>query len=138
MTAFELDGRLRHDCLVLGKLEFCHLLLLNCAAVPWFVLVPETDTTEIIDLDPAERLRLWSETDRVAEFVRASFTVDKLNIAAIGNVVSQLHVHVVGRHRNDYCWPDVVWGRVAEEQYDAAQLEAVQAQVREKLLGKNG
>ncbi len=135
MTNFELDARLRHDCFVLGKLEFCHLLLLNCAAVPWFVLVPETDTTEIIDLDEAERLLLRAETDRVAEFVRANFTVDKLNIAAIGNVVSQLHVHVVGRHRNDYCWPDVVWGRVADEQYDEAQVAAIQQQVAEQLMG---
>lgn len=133
MSDFELDARLRHDCHIIGRLEFCQLLLLNTAAVPWFVLVPETHTTEIIDLDPSQRLRLWAETDEVAEFVRSNFPVEKLNIAAIGNVVSQLHVHVVGRHCNDYCWPDVVWGRVSDEQYTAERVAEITALVQRQL-----
>ena len=114
---FELAEQLRNDCIVLGRMELCHLLLMNNASVPWFILVPETAETEVFDLTSTERAMLWDEVDRLAEYLRSEYPVDKLNVAAIGNVVSQLHVHVVGRRKDDYCWPDVVWGQPAEEQY---------------------
>ena len=114
---FELAEQLRRDCIVLGRMEFCHLLLMNNASVPWFILVPETVETEVFDLTSTERAMLWDEVDRLAEYVRSEYPVDKLNVAAIGNVVSQLHVHIVGRRKDDYCWPDVVWGRPSEQQY---------------------
>jgi len=99
-----LDPRLQKDCFVLGKLELCQLLLMNNAAFPWFVLVPETTQIEVCDLTGSEQTLLWEEVNSIAEFVRANFQIDKLNIGAIGNVVSQLHVHVVGRREDDYCW----------------------------------
>jgi len=114
---FELAEELRRDCIVLGRMEFCHLLLMNNASVPWFILVPETAATEVFDLTSTERAMLWDEVDRLAEYVRTQYPIDKLNVAAIGNVVSQLHVHIVGRRKDDYCWPGVVWGQPSEAQY---------------------
>jgi diadenosine tetraphosphate (Ap4A) HIT family hydrolase len=114
---FKLDKRLQDDCFVLGRMEFSRVLLMNNASVPWFVLVPNTQETEIFDLPSPERAMLWDEVDRMAEYLRHDPSIDKLNVAAIGNVVSQLHVHIVGRRQDDYCWPDVVWGRPSEEKY---------------------
>lgn len=115
---FVLDERLQQDCFVLGNFELCQVLLMNNAAVPWFILVPQTNVSEICDLPVAEQAELWSEVRDIAEFVRNTYELDKLNVAAIGNVVSQLHIHVVGRRKDDYCWPDVVWGRPAPEAID--------------------
>jgi diadenosine tetraphosphate (Ap4A) HIT family hydrolase len=120
--AFELDSRLQNDCIVLGKLGFCQLLLMNNAALPWFILVPETPYTEFVDLPTDEQQMLWAEAGRVADFVRKNYSVDKLNLGAIGNVVSQLHVHVVGRRQDDYCWPGVVWGQPAPAEYSPGAL----------------
>ena len=103
---FVLDERLQRDCFFLGRLELSQLLLLNNAAVPWFILVPEVAVTELCDLDEHQHGVLMDESRRVAEFVRQTFAVDKLNVAAIGNVVSQLHLHVIGRRKDDYCWPN--------------------------------
>ncbi len=76
-----------------------------------------------------------SLTGRVGSFVRAEFPVDKLNIAAIGNVVRQLHVHVVGRHAGDYCWPGVVWGTEPPARYTDAQVEGIRALAARSLAG---
>jgi diadenosine tetraphosphate (Ap4A) HIT family hydrolase len=132
---FELDARLQQDCFRLGRLEFCHLLLLDNAAVPWFVLVPETGISEICDLQIAQQHVLLQETTAVANFVRQSFVTDKLNIAAIGNIVRQLHVHVVGRRADDYCWPGVVWGTVPPERYTDERLAQIRTNVARNLKG---
>jgi len=130
---FVLDARLRADCHVLGHLDLCQVLLLNNAAVPWFVLVPECSVTEIWDLSPSQQERLWAEVGLVAEYVRTCFAVDKLNLGAIGNVVSQLHVHLIGRSQNDYCWPDVVWGAEVDSQYTADALATIKEGAVERL-----
>lgn len=130
---FELDERLQRDCHVLGSLNLCRVLLMNNAAVPWFILVPETAEVELMDLPANEQPQLWSEVKALSHFVRQEFSIDKLNVAAIGNVVSQLHVHVVGRSRNDYCWPDVVWGKPAPAQYSDEAVAAITAKLRNYL-----
>jgi diadenosine tetraphosphate (Ap4A) HIT family hydrolase len=132
---FELDARLQQDCFRLGRLEFCHLLLLDNAAVPWFVLVPETEATEICDLQIAQQHVLLQETTAIANLVRQCFVIDKLNVAAIGNIVRQLHVHVVGRRAGDYCWPGVVWGTVPPERYTDEQLAQIRTNVARNLKG---
>jgi diadenosine tetraphosphate (Ap4A) HIT family hydrolase len=131
----QLDPRLQQDCFVLGKLEFCQLLLMNNAAIPWFILVPVTSVTEVCDLTSSEQTMLWAEVNSVAEYVRSSYKIDKLNIGAIGNVVSQLHVHVVGRREDDYCWPGVVWGSAIENLYTDDEVAAVVSSVTENLKG---
>lgn len=132
---FELDARLQQDCFRLGRLEYCHVLLLDNAAVPWFVLVPETEVVEICDLPVAQQHQLLQETTAVASFVREAFGIDKLNVAAIGNIVRQLHVHVVGRRAGDYCWPGVVWGTVPPERYTDEQLAQIRTNVARNLKG---
>ena len=122
---FDLDERLSRDCYKLGKLGFCRVLLMNNAAVPWFILVPETDVTEVCELGPDEQTLLWSEVNAVADFVRNHHTIDKLNIAAIGNIVRQLHVNVVGRRVDDYCWPGVVWGEPAQQTYSEDEVVVI-------------
>jgi len=132
---FELDARLRQDCFVVGRLEFCHLLLLDNAAVPWFILVPETTCTEVCDLGMSQQHALLEEINSVASFLRTGFAIDKLNIAAIGNIVRQLHVHVVGRHAGDYCWPGVVWGTAPPERYTEQRVAQIRTEVARNLKG---
>ncbi|VAX09093.1 Histidine triad family protein [hydrothermal vent metagenome] len=133
MSDFTLDPRLAKDCLVLGKLNFSQLLLMNNSLVPWFILVPNTSEVEIIDLSKSEQADLQEEINRLSAFVRNNFVVSKLNIAAIGNVVSQLHIHVVGRDPADYCWPNVVWGRDECRPYSDEKVVEIRAAVREQL-----
>lgn len=110
---FELHPQLRADCHELGCLALCRVLLHKSAAIPWFILVPETPwaVTEWHELSAMERASLEADVLRVSRFLKARLGADKVNIAAIGNIVPQLHVHVVGRRRDDPCWPGVVWGR---------------------------
>ncbi len=137
MTDFELDSRLANDCIVLGELNSCLLLLMDNALLPWFILVPKTSQTEIIDLSPTEQLELQDAINVIGLFVKSNFSVSKLNIAAIGNIVSQLHIHIVGRDPSDFCWPNVVWGRTERERYTeqkiAEVVDALKKQIGNKL-----
>ncbi len=110
MKNFQLDKRLAKDCLVLGELDISLVLLMNNALLPWFILVPRVTMPDICDLDKDTQLVLYSEINEISNFVKAELDVEKLNVAAIGNIVKQLHVHIVGRKQSDYCWPNVVWG----------------------------
>lgn len=126
-----LHPQLAADCHVLGTSGDNALLLQRNAALPWFVLVPPTTLTELHDLPPALRSRLDAAADRLARFVKRHFACDKINIAAIGNVVPQLHLHVVGRRRDDTCWPRPVWGHLAVTAgYEAATLSALTTALR--------
>jgi diadenosine tetraphosphate (Ap4A) HIT family hydrolase len=122
MEAFSLNPQLAKDCLVLAESDTSLLLLMNNALVPWFILVPRTSETELHALDAATQAALLQEINLLASKVKTVFAVDKLNIAAIGNVVQQLHVHVIGRRHTDYCWPNVVWGRPEREPYTPAAI----------------
>lgn len=130
MDAFSLDPQLANDCLVLAESDTSLLLLMNNALVPWFILVPKTQETELHALDTVMQTALLKEINLLAEQVKTVFAVDKLNIAAIGNVVQQLHVHVIGRRHTDYCWPNVVWGRPEREPYTHAAI----VELLQKLL----
>jgi len=121
MDSFALDQRLLSDSLPLGRITGGHgtaiVRLMNNSAVPWLLLIPETTEIEFIRLQPDFQRQLLDNISLLGETVLALPDVEKLNIAAIGNVVSQLHWHVVGRHAGDYCWPDVVWGKDAPATY---------------------
>jgi len=122
---FELDPRLARDCIALGRLKLSRLLLMNNAAVPWFILVPETQVTEICDLGVMAQAILFDEINTVSRFVRDLDRVQKLNVAALGNSVSQLHVHVIGRNPGDFAWPGTVWGVPVEETYPDEQVQEI-------------
>jgi len=127
MDSFALDPRLAADCHRLGTLPLAELLLMDDARLPWLIVVPRVTEAELHRLAALDRQRLWDEVNAVAAFVDSHFTVDKLNIAALGNVVTQLHVHVVGRRRDDCCWPGVVWGTSGREPYAMNAVDAIRA-----------
>ena len=138
MNNFTLDDRLANDCIVLGKLDISLLLLMNNSLVPWFILVPETTETEIIDLPHPDQAKLLKEINLISTFIRENFICEKLNIGAIGNIVSQLHVHVIGRDSSDFCWPNVVWGTKEKEAYTDKQvaetIASLQAYLGEQFI----
>ena len=119
---FKLHERLIKDCYVLGKLPLSYLLLNKNAEAPWFILVPETLKVEIHDLDSESQKRLFQEALELSLFLKNILKVDKVNMGAIGNLVPQLHFHVVGRRVNDYCWPKVVWGAEGFREYENQEL----------------
>jgi len=110
----KLDYRLDHDCIKLGYIDDSLLLLMNNSEVPWFILIPDTTTEESDDefdlLSRDKQIALLDQINLVSQFMRKQYHFDKLNIATIGNVVRQLHIHIVARSTTDFCWPNVVWG----------------------------
>ncbi len=125
MVKFVLDPRLEADCIRLGELELSLVLLMNNSLVPWFILVPKVEENEICLLTAEQQNTLYKEINILSEFVCDSFETDKLNIGTIGNIVNQLHVHVVGRRKDDYCWPGVVWGEKEKRPYSASEIENI-------------
>lgn len=129
---FALDPRLQQDTLPIGDFPLCRLLLSNDSNYPWFILVPRReDVSELFQLDAADQQQLWKETTELAEMLKDSFDADKLNVATLGNVVSQLHMHVIARKREDAAWPAPVWGKHPAKPYSAEQVVAI----RERLRG---
>ena len=136
MTEFLLDPRLAADCVTVLDLELSRLLMMRDGNYPWLILVPRrAGAVEILDLEPDDRARLWSEIERVAAALAAETGADKLNVAALGNVVSQLHVHVIARFRNDPAWPAPVWGRVAAIPLDETRVAALATGLKARLAG---
>lgn len=128
---FKLDERLQRDTFLVTSLSLCELLLLNNAHYPWLILVPRREgVTEIHQLVQPDRDQLWRESHQLSEWMNAYFSFDKLNIGALGNVVSQLHLHHVGRRKDDPAWPGPVWGHGATVSYHSAQVEGLIAAAR--------
>ncbi|MFO2462597.1 HIT domain-containing protein [Pseudomonas sp. 15FMM2] len=131
---FALDPRLQNDTLPIGDYPLCRLLLCNDSNYLWLILVPRIDgISEAFELDAADQQRLWQETTALAQVVHQGFAVDKMNIGALGNVVSQLHVHVIARKRDDAAWPAPVWGKHPAVPYIPEQVAAIGARLRELL-----
>lgn len=128
---FSLDPRLQQDTLTVGDFPLCRLLLMNDAQYPWFILVPRrADVCEVFDLDAADQLALWQETTTLASVLKDGFAADKMNVATLGNMVSQLHMHVIARTREDAVWPSPVWGKLPAQPYSEVQLAEVLARLR--------
>lgn len=131
-AAFDLDPRLAGDTVVVGDLPLCRVLLMRDARFAWLVLVPrQPGLVEVADLSEADRAVLWREVDMAGAALRAVGRCDKLNIGALGNIVRQLHVHVVARVEGDAAWPGPVWGAGTAEAY--GDIGAVLATVRDAL-----
>ena len=114
MGAFRIHPRLVDDCHRLGRLTCAHLLLHRNATLHWFILVPETDATDLLDLARAERVAVMDDAASVSRFLKQDLGYPKVNVGAIGNLVPQLHVHVIGRKPGDTCWPAPVWGNLGD------------------------
>ena len=139
---FELDGRLAADTFVLGSTSLSRVLLMNDARFPWLILVPErADVSEPFELSDADQAQLWQESMRLGEAMKAHFAADKLNIAALGNQVAQLHVHHIARFHTDDAWPGPVWGVGSAVPYSDAARDALIGELRSLLqqpLGLTG
>jgi diadenosine tetraphosphate (Ap4A) HIT family hydrolase len=117
-AAFTLDPRLAGDTAEIGDLALCRVLLMDDARFPWLILVPRRpDVSEITDLAEADAAALWQEIRLATGVMQALSKPDKVNVGALGNVVAQLHVHVIGRFRSDPAWPGPVWGFQTRKPY---------------------
>ena len=131
---FELDGRLAADTFVLGSTPLSRVLLMNDARFPWLILVPErADVSEPFELSEADQEQLWQESMRLGGAMKAHFAADKINVAALGNQVAQLHVHHIARFHVDAAWPGPVWGVGRAVPYEAAAVEALMHELRSVL-----
>jgi len=130
----ELHEILQRDCLLVGRFSLCQLLIMKDANYPWFILVPDRDNiSEIHQLEENDQLQLMRESSFLAGTIEKIFKADKINIAALGNVVSQLHIHHVVRYRNDRAWPGPVWGAARAQAYREEALQSVVHKIREGL-----
>ncbi|WP_373511027.1 HIT family protein [Thiocapsa sp.] len=126
MTDFTLHPQLLADCHRLGRLSATHLLLHRNAILPWLILVPGTDLDNLLDLPIAQRDAVLADCTRVSDYLTTVLCCPKVNVAWIGNLVPQLHVHVVGRRPTDPCWPKPVWGHLsAAREYTPAEIDAI-------------
>jgi diadenosine tetraphosphate (Ap4A) HIT family hydrolase len=136
---FELDPRLKNDTVLIGDFPLSRLLLMNDATYPWFILVPRRKAiTEVYQLEEQEQQELWQESALLGRWMSSSFEFDKLNLAALGNVVRQLHLHHVGRSTTDPTWPGPVWGQHPPQPYAPGELEKIKQQARIDLAGYLG
>jgi len=130
----ELHRKLRQDCLLVGRFRLCFLLLMKDANYPWCILVPDRENiSEIHQLKKSDQLQLIRESSILSAALEKAFNADKINIAALGNVVPQLHIHHIVRYRNDKAWPDPVWGAFSKKAYSEKALQSVVNKLREGL-----
>ena len=131
---FKLDPQLDNDTYEVGRLALSRVLLMNDARFPWIILVPErAGPADLIDLSLADRAQLWGEIALTSEALKAIYGPDKLNVAALGNMVRQLHVHVIARFTSDPAWPKPVWGSGAPVNYEPHQLGVLAARLAKAL-----
>ena len=133
-SGWSLHPQLERDTVNLGDLPLARVLVNNDANYPWLILAPRRpDLVEVIDLDDAAQAQLMTEVTRVARALREVTSCHKLNIAALGNAVSQLHVHVIARFRHDAAWPNPVWNVVPRRAYRREELETFITPLRAKI-----
>lgn len=131
---FVLDSRLQQDTWLVGDFPLCSLLLSNDSNYPWFILVPRREgISELFQLDDLEQQQMWRETTALAQTLKEVFEADKMNVATLGNVVSQLHMHVIVRYQADAAWPGPVWGKHPAKPYTQDEANAVRGKLKAVL-----
>jgi diadenosine tetraphosphate (Ap4A) HIT family hydrolase len=132
---FVLDDRLAADTVAVVRWPLCRVLLNRDATYPWLILVPaRPGLRDLDDVGPADRAPLFAEIARASKVLKALHAPDKINVAALGNVVAQLHVHVIARRRGDPAWPNPVWNTVPRRDYAPAALDETRRRLAD-LLG---
>jgi len=127
-TSFSLAPELQRDCIELADWPLCKVLLMNDSQYPWFILVPRVaDVKEIIDLSEELQITLLQESGKLSKLLQQVFSPDKLNVAALGNMVPQLHVHHIARFTTDPAWPAPIWGKLPAVPYSDEQIEQLRA-----------
>jgi diadenosine tetraphosphate (Ap4A) HIT family hydrolase len=134
--SFKLNPQLDADTRLVTSLELCEVLLMNDSRYLWCILVPRLpDLRDFHDVPPAHKAMFQAEIDRVSAVADRLSGAYKMNVAALGNMVEQLHVHVIARHQSDAAWPGPVWGVGDVEPYGEAQADKLIAQLRDELTG---
>lgn len=134
---FELHPRLAQDSAVIGEFDLSLLLLSRDANYPWCILVPKReDIYEIHHLTEEEQLQLIRESCRLSEVMTSLFDADKMNVAALGNVVRQLHVHHIARFTDDPAWPQPIWGKLPAKEYYPAEFAERVKRLQNALVGE--
>jgi len=131
---FELHNQLKKDTILVKDLKLCQLLLMNNSLYPWFILVPRlTNLVEIIDLSEADQILAMKEIALVSAVVKKLFNPTKLNVAALGNMVSQLHIHIIARFKDDKTFPKPVWvsGEIIE--YNEEEIKKIIKMMNDEL-----
>lgn len=137
--AFALHPRLHADTRLVGDLPLSRLLLMDQAQVPWCVLVPRRpDLSELHELPESDQAQLMREFSYLGRFLMDAFSGHKLNVAALGNLVPQLHLHVIVRLESDAAWPQPVWGRLAARAYTEPEARERIVQIRRGFAGGRG
>ena len=127
-TKFSLAPELQRDCIELADWTLCKVLLMNDSQYPWFILVPRVaGVKEIIDLSEELQITLLQESGKLSKLLQQVFNPDKLNVAALGNMVPQLHVHHIARFTTDAAWPTPIWGKLPAVPYSDEQIAALKA-----------
>jgi len=131
---FKLHPQLASDCWRLGRFPLCDLLLARDANYPWFILVPRVaDITEIHQLKETDQQQLITESSVLSRIIDKQFNADKINIAALGNLVPQLHIHHIVRYKNDAAWPAPVWGKLPAKAYTEEETTQVITRLKSGL-----
>ena len=132
--AWALHPQLERDTVILGDMALSRVLVIQDANYPWILLVPRRPgIVEIVDLNEIEQAQLMVEIARVSRVLKDVTQCDKLNVAALGNAVPQLHVHLIARRKTDAAWPKPVWGQEPALAHDAAELDRFMSAMRGKL-----
>ncbi len=129
---FELHQKLKEETFVIGSFPLCLLLLNNDSNYPWFILVPQRENIkEIFELSEGDQVELIKESSYLANVLQKNYRSQKINIAALGNVVPQLHIHHIVRYKIDAAWPNPVWGKISPKPYSKELKDLV----FKKLIG---
>ena len=127
---FVLDAQLQNDCVFLGEMPLCRLLLMNDKQFPWFILVPRrVDVSELYHLSLKDRQLLMSESRDLSAALADGFNASKMNVASLGNMVKQLHIHHIVRYETDVAWPAPVWGKQSCKPYSEDEIESIRQKV---------
>ncbi len=128
---FKLHPQLKKDCINLGEFKLCSVLLMNDRRYPWFILVPQcSDTLEIFQLSESDQLQLRKESIYLTQKLSELFNADKMNTAALGNIVPQLHIHHVVRYKDDPAWPAPIWGIGEAIKYSTDELANLHIRIK--------
>ena len=132
---FNLDSRLQADTEVIGDMPLCRVLLMNDSQFPWVILVPrEPGAKDLFELSESQQHQFLRESGMVCRALQSLYQPEKLNVAALGNVVAQLHIHHVARFSDDIAWPAPVWGRQPAVPYTAEALQRHKHNLQQYLI----
>ena len=127
---FVLDAQLQNDCVFLGEMPLCRLLLVNDKQYPWFILVPRrAEVSELYHLSIQDRQLMMAESCDLSAALADGFNATKMNVASLGNMVKQLHVHHIVRYETDIAWPAPVWGKQSSKSYTDEEIELIRKKV---------